>query len=319
MGATGTIVMAVYRPDPVLLERQVRSLQAQTFPHWTCVIGLDGPDGAVRRRIEDLVDDDARFTVVEHDVNMGHYRHFERLLAAVPEDAAWFALCDQDDEWYAEKLEVLVTLLGESGAAAVMGQADVTDPDGHRSGRTSRAVDGLAPLLLKNQVTGCFLVARRSLLTHALPFPDATSSARHDHWLGVVAEAAGGVVVTSSVLQAYVQHAGNAIGEVDPVRTRHRPRARTMLRSLDRLATEVWGWRVTVARALRERGLDTGPEVRAVANGALGPGLARTLLTGAARRQLRPEVLAGSAIAAAWWPVAGRRSRVRHRGHAGRA
>ena len=96
----GVVVMAVYRPDPVLLERQIESLRIQTVADWRCMIGIDGADSETHHLLKDLTGDDARFEVSEYADNVGVYRHFERLLREVDGDAAWVALADQDDYWY---------------------------------------------------------------------------------------------------------------------------------------------------------------------------------------------------------------------------
>src|SRR4051794_12492211 len=99
MSAGGAIVMAVHRPDPELLVRQIRSLQAQTNRDWTCLVGLDGVDAPAVAQLAALVGNDPRFQMHAFVDNVGHYRHFERLLGMVPVEASWFALCDQDDRW----------------------------------------------------------------------------------------------------------------------------------------------------------------------------------------------------------------------------
>ena len=90
-GATVAVCLAVHRPDPELLRRQLASLEAQTLPDWTLV----------------REDDEA---------GIGAYRAFERCFARVPADAAFVAPCDQDDVWHPDKLAVLVDALERSGA-----------------------------------------------------------------------------------------------------------------------------------------------------------------------------------------------------------
>ena len=73
---------------------------------------------------------DSRFEVIGWDDRVGFYLNFERLLMAVPADAAWVALSDHDDAWYPTKLEQLVPRLDD--VILVTGQARVTS---HPSGR----------------------------------------------------------------------------------------------------------------------------------------------------------------------------------------
>ena len=51
--------------------------------------------------------------------------------------------------------------------------------------------ENLASLLVANTVPGAAMLFRRDLLSAALPFPDAPGAQYHDHWLALVALAAG--------------------------------------------------------------------------------------------------------------------------------
>src|SRR3954454_25386717 len=103
MQGSGFVAMAVYRPNPALLARQISSLRDQTVRDWRCLVGVDGADSETVTLLKELIGGDGRFAVVEYPDNGGVYRHFNRLLEAVPADAAWVALADQDDYWYPNK------------------------------------------------------------------------------------------------------------------------------------------------------------------------------------------------------------------------
>lgn len=270
----GAIVMAVYRPRFDLLERQIESIRSQSVVNWTCVVGIDGRDHATVTAIRDLVDADPRFVVREEDENVGFYRNFERVLAMVPEEAAWIALSDQDDFWFPTKLETLLPSLDHASLA--MGQAAVVDVQGRRVGQdTSRRDVSLFAEFIDNQVTGSVSVFRAELLDVAMPFPAPTDLAFHDHWLGVCAKAGAGLAVVDAVVQNYVQHDSNVIGEE---RASGLAARLTALRgksggglpaALRYLREHRWGWRVSMARTLMKRLGATGAPsaVRMIARG----------------------------------------------------
>jgi hypothetical protein len=211
----GAVVLAAYRPDPELFAVQLRSIRDQTRGDFRCLVGADGGQGAVRALVDEIVGDDPRFEVVGWDDNLGFYLNFERLLAAVPDDVAWVALSDQDDRWYPDKLERLVPLLDHATLAT--GQARVVSwPDGRVVlDRTRRRVVPAEDLVFENQVTGSLSVFRRELLDTALPFPRLhTVTQLHDHWLALCAVAVGSYAVCDDLVQDYVQHGGNVVGEV---------------------------------------------------------------------------------------------------------
>lgn len=256
------ICLAVYRPDPDRLRAQIESIRAQTLVSWTCIVGIDGSDPVAESAVSEIVGDDSRFVVRAFADNVGFYRNFERLLAEVPTATGWIALSDQDDIWYPHKLETLVPQLGS--AVLVSGSARLVDARGAEVGITRRRFDGLGALLIDNQVTGSMVVLRSELLGAALPFPTPTDVSYHDHWLGVVAGAAGGIRIVEDLLQDYVQHGDNVIGEEVGGRLRRRmARLRELgggavFGALRYLAIHRWGWRVAMARTA----LDRLPEVK---------------------------------------------------------
>ncbi|QKE85501.1 bifunctional glycosyltransferase/class I SAM-dependent methyltransferase [Arthrobacter sp. NEB 688] len=306
---TGAVVLAAYRPDPDLFAVQLRSIRDQTRSDFRCLVGADGGQDEVRRLVTDAVGDDPRFEVVGWDDNVGFYLNFERLLAAVPAEVGWVALCDQDDRWYPDKLERLVPLLDD--AALALGQARVVTWPRTATAPpvTARRVVSPVALLLGNQVTGCFSVLRRDLLDVALPFPRfATVTQLHDHWLGVCASVTGGYVVLDAPVQDYLQHGRNLVGETDHrhprtpwgvVRTLHHLReAHPGLPRPGGLAAVAHatgiGWRRTMVETLRHR-LPGSPAV-ACLDAALGrPGVRATSAT-VARGIASRQVATGTAL-----------------------
>jgi len=191
-GATVAVCLATHRPDPGLLDRQLASLDAQTYAD----------------RILVREDDEA---------GSGAYRAFERCLARVPADAAFVAPCDQDDVWRPDKLAVLVDALERSAALLAYSDVRVVRPDGTVLSETywtdrDNGWDDLGDLLATNVVTGAACLFRRAVLDVALPFPRAVDGAHHDHWLALCALALGDLAYVDAPLVDYVQHGANVVG-----------------------------------------------------------------------------------------------------------
>ena len=210
---SGVIVLAAYEPDSELFRRQLTSLQAQTRRDWECIITVDGDPEPVANMVERHTAGDRRFRVVGDGTRLGFYLNFERGLRAVPDEADWVALCDQDDRWDQDKLDRLLPHLAE--VSLVSGQARLLSYPAERvTGTTERRDHGPIATVLSNQFTGSLCVFSTELLPTALPFPRAsTRAAAHDHWLAVVAAAHRGTRITSDVVQDYVQHEGNVFGD----------------------------------------------------------------------------------------------------------
>lgn len=212
----GVVALAAYRPDWDLFRTQLRSIQDQSHTEFVCLISADGGDQEIAEFVKAELNDDSRFRVLGFPERLGFYGNFERVLQAVPHEAQWVALADQDDLWYPSKLETLIPQL--SDVALVSGQARVVRNPGHEvvADSTARKNVPFGALVAQNQVTGSLCVFRRELLDLALPFPRLeTITQVHDHWLAVCAAATGGAVVVEDVLQDYVQHGGNVLGEVE--------------------------------------------------------------------------------------------------------
>lgn len=209
----GAIVLAAYSPDPELFRIQLRSLQDQSVRDWECIISVDGERDAVESLVAGVVAGDERFRVVGDDSRRGFYRNFEYGLRAVPANAAWIALCDQDDRWEPSKIADLLPHLKE--VSLISGQARlVRYPSGQVTGVTDRVDHGAVLTLLSNQFTGSLCVFDREILATALPFPHVSSRvATHDHWLAVVAGAYRGTRIVDEVVQDYVQHDANVFGD----------------------------------------------------------------------------------------------------------
>ena len=264
----GAIVMAAYDPDPILFERQLKSIQVQTVRQWTCIISVDGDREPVAELVARIVPGDQRFQVIGDGTRLGFYLNFERALRAVPSDVRWVALSDQDDYSYSDKLAVLLPHLND--VSLVSGQARLVEfPSGRALGTTSRADLGAVQAVLANQYTGSLCVFDAEILRTALPKPRVNSkAAAHDHWLAIVARAHRGARIVDVVVQDYVQHAANVFGDPSrsgftwsPVSMYKRFRA-SVIKETGRMGVKsalhqyfwIWiGWRQVLVEAVADR------------------------------------------------------------------
>ncbi|GAB3582469.1 hypothetical protein GCM10027579_12250 [Calidifontibacter terrae] len=293
--------MAVFHPDESLLRAQISSLKQQSLRRWTCHMVIDGADERTDSLLRAIVGSDDRFKVHHMPENVGFYANFERAVRLALPGAQWVALSDQDDVWDTDKLERLVPLI-RGNVTGVMCQARLVNVEGAVTGRTDRRMNRLPSLIFDNQITGSLSVFRSDIVEAALPFPAPTSSAYHDHWLGLVAAVHGRFVILDEVLQSYVQHGGNVLGE----ETGGRMRARfTKLasggfrQSLDVLAIDRWGWRKTMVDTLAQRFSDSqSPALSEVIHAASGVHPALSAARGVIAHEIPPLRAAG--LVAGW-------------------
>jgi glycosyltransferase involved in cell wall biosynthesis len=209
------ICMATFEPDEALFRAQVDSIRRQTDDRWVCVISDDGSTPKSVEPIRDAVGDDPRFLVSRAPERLGYYRNFERALAMAPAEAQLIALSDQDDRWHPDKLALLRDALG--GAGLAYSDQRLVRPDGRVlsdtmwRGRRNNYTN-MASMLIANTITGAASLMRREIADLALPFPLTPGLQFHDHWIAVVALAAGDVAYVDRPLSDYVQHPGAVLG-----------------------------------------------------------------------------------------------------------
>lgn len=267
--------MATHNPRPDLFSRQLQSLRVQTVTDWQCLIFDDA--SADRTAVRDLLGNDSRFTVLPALPHLGAYRAFEHLLS-VAEPGVPVFLCDQDDVWRPDKMDVL--LRHDHTCFSAMRAVDET-------GRVIRErfiaahLHALSPaqILLMNSVSGAALMVSPSVRRVALPFPAPELRGWHDQWLAAVAARVDGLDYIDEPLVDYTQHreqvAGEGLRRLTPQRVAaygRRVRSQGPVRELRSRS----GWlRAAAARLLDLPGGDD-PDLRALAHGTF----TRQLLAG---------------------------------------
>lgn len=215
-----SVAVATFDGAPFVAE-QIRSLLAQELPlPLEVVVSDDASRDDTLRICHELAADDPRVRVLDPAPRrLGVVGNFERAIAATR--GGFVALSDQDDVWDPDKLATLLAALRASpDAELAFGDMRVVGRDGEliassflrHQRMNARGPDALTlrRLLVRNVVTGCALLARRSLIEAALPFPDGCHY--HDWWLAVVAATRGEPVFVDRALQDYRQHGGNVVG-----------------------------------------------------------------------------------------------------------
>jgi hypothetical protein len=224
------VVLAVYRPDPAHLLDQLRSIAAQRDVTVTLVAVIADTqseallcDLAAQAGLEPVV--------VRCDTPLDAVRAFEAGLVettlirrdpGVP--APLVALSDQDDIWHPDRLARGIAalaarpkvqmvhsdtrLVAEDGATVIQKSVFAFERR-HRN-------PGLRGLLYRNNITGMTVLMRADVVRLSLPFPRQSGvHFYHDLWLGLIAQATGGVHLITDALVDYRQHGGNVMGAVD--------------------------------------------------------------------------------------------------------
>jgi glycosyltransferase involved in cell wall biosynthesis len=164
--------------------------------------------------------------VIENEQKLGSSKNFEKAIRLCSGDL--IALSDQDDVWYAIRLERSEQeLLMHPGAALVFSDGDIIDDQDHSLGtrlwrlfsfteqRVGELLAGKYDLLLKYRfVTGATVMFRATLRDRCLPIPQGWI---HDEWIAAIAAAFADLRPIEEALICYRQHPLQQLGSPSEV------------------------------------------------------------------------------------------------------
>lgn len=221
------ILLATYNGGRYL-RPQLDSLFAQTYPHWHLYVRDDGSGDDTLAIIGEYAGKyPDKVTLLGSGNNgLGARGNFSLLMEK--STAPYIAFCDQDDEWLPEKVALFVSAMQqlENGQpdipCMVFSDLEMMDGEGQVFAASLWKHDGLDPrkvqlprLLVQNVPYGCAAMVNRCLLRLATPV-DARALL-HDHWLALLAAAAGKLAHLPRATMRYRVHGYNASREENPV------------------------------------------------------------------------------------------------------
>lgn len=212
-----SVIIATYNPNILWLEKQLNSINNQTYSNIEIIL-LD--DNSVYEKYLDIVENTGiikRFPVriYRNDVNLGSNKTFEKLVNLVSGD--YLAFCDQDDVWSDDKIEVLVNEI-ENNSNTLLVYSDMkiiddTDKVISNSMSTYRKrhvfLEGdnlFKQLIYRNFVVGCTMLVKKDIVLKSLPFVD---SMVHDHYIALFVSCFGNIKFVNKTLISYRQHGNN--------------------------------------------------------------------------------------------------------------
>lgn len=201
-----SIAMATYNGAHYLQE-QLDSLKNQTkLPDELIVT-----DDCSTDRTEEIVLEFAKtapFEVIfsRNSQNLGYCGNFNEALMKTSGDLVF--LSDQDDVWFPEKIEYMVSLAQDNPRALVlMNDASITDGNLKDTGLTTIGQIQSAGFELSYFAMGCCCLIRRELLDICLPIKKGYKA--HDVWILAFARCLDARTIEPKVLQYYRRHGKN--------------------------------------------------------------------------------------------------------------
>lgn len=222
-----SIALCTYNGSSFLKE-QLNSLARQTYKPMELVVCDDCSSDDTLCLVKEFAKN-APFVVriIENKVSVGPVKNFSQAILACSED--YVALCDQDDVWLENKLELLLNKMmeieahvGSNVPLLVHSDLVVTDEklqpvffsmmeQQHIRNETDMQ-NAQRVLSIQNYVTGCTVLINRTLVESACPIP--TNAVMHDWWLALIAASKGYIGFVEQPLVYYRQHKSNTVGAV---------------------------------------------------------------------------------------------------------
>lgn len=210
------------------IEEQISSIIGQAAWSNKCKLLIcdDGSDDGTVELIRTLQKQNSQIELVfNNSGNSGPAANFSYALTLVDEDI--ILLCDQDDVWCQNKLQLLLDKAQQEGALMnsqpwlcfsdlIVVDEKLNPIDSSFYHYQNISVDwasSVANLTIQNLAPGCTMIFNRALLDVALPFPKEI--AMHDWWLIMVAKLVGKVSIEKTPLIKYRQHSSNSVGAVN--------------------------------------------------------------------------------------------------------
>lgn len=218
-----SVLLASYNGEKYIRE-QLDSILNQTFSDLSIVISddlsADGTPEIIREYEEQYP---GRVRSLRNSERSGSAQNnFFRLLKSEADD--YIMLCDQDDVWLPDKVEVTLREMkkleaewGEAVPLLVHGDLSVTDKEGGILQKSMAEYQKIAVhdnrfshYLVENNITGNTVMINRALLGFLADVPK--ECVMHDWWLGLLASCFGRISYIDRPLVLYRQHGENQMG-----------------------------------------------------------------------------------------------------------
>lgn len=201
-----SVCIATYNGQKYIRE-QILSILPQLSVNDEVVISDDSSSDSTLSIIEEI--NDKRIRIYKNSGEQGYTSNFENALKHSDGDVIF--LCDQDDVWANDKVQVMLHDLEK--ADMVISNATVVDSEMKVLYNSFWSISFPHKSFWGNWLRfgylGCCMCFKKNLLKKALPFPNNHKYATHDNWLCLVGLLYFKVYYESRCLIFYRRHADN--------------------------------------------------------------------------------------------------------------
>ncbi|HEK20317.1 glycosyltransferase family 2 protein [Mucilaginibacter sp.] len=201
-----SVALCTYNGEKYI-EAQLNSLIHQTYKNLEIIIVDDGSTDDTARLIQQMAANDGRIKFYRNEQNLGFNQNFQKAIGLTTGE--YIAICDQDDIWAENKIEILHQHIGDNwlifSNSSCIDEQDKTLEwnilrDFNFGSRNYKSI------LLHNWVTGHTSLFKREFLDYLLPIPP---DGYYDWWMGFVALYHNKITYLDQVLTRYRIHSAS--------------------------------------------------------------------------------------------------------------
>lgn len=213
------ICLAVYNPNMTFLEKQLESLNNQTYRNMEVIIVDDYSENS--NEIKELIDKllkKIKFKYYRNEINLGCNKTFEKLISIAKGD--YIAFCDQDDIWKKEKIEKYIDLMIKEKPVLIYSDLEILDENDNKISNSLKNIRNRVKhkegyelwkyFLRMNSITGCTVLVNTEVAKKSLPIPK--NEYVWDQWLSIFSSMEGKILKYKEPMIFYRIHSNNQIG-----------------------------------------------------------------------------------------------------------
>lgn len=193
---------------------QIDSILAQSYQDFELIICDDCSTDNTWQILQEYARKDNRIKIFKNEKNLGFKKNFEKAISHC--NGEYIALCDQDDVWMENHLEVLIN--GMKDYSLSCANSTLTDKNNNDLGKRLNQVEAFyffepgskyiyRSLLNGNSLQGANMLMPKEFLTKCLPIPEKVLF--HDAWFAACACLDKGINYTFDIINNYRQHGEN--------------------------------------------------------------------------------------------------------------
>lgn len=186
------------------IEEQIKSILNQSYTNLELIIVDDCSSDDTVEIVENLASADDRIKLFKNESNLGFVKNFEKAISLCNGD--YIALCDQDDIWKINKIELFMISIEDN--ILIYSNALLVDSEGKETGQVlvptkSNMVRGNnnKAFIFNNCVSGNTLMFCKQLIKYILPIPKGIEY--HDSYIAFIASSIGKIEYVTEPLVYY--------------------------------------------------------------------------------------------------------------------